>query len=120
MANIALALSLPLALAGAPPGPEKAFNDAGYIPVALGTKQLFYWFFESRGDPATDPFIIWMSGGPGCSSQLAMFAENGPYKVSKFADNGTSSADKYNLDLNEFSWNERATVLWIDQPAGAG
>ncbi|GAB5359215.1 hypothetical protein AAMO2058_000525200 [Amorphochlora amoebiformis] len=59
-------------------------------------------------------------GGPGCSSQLAMFAENGPYKVSKFADNGTSSADKYNLDLNEFSWNERATVLWIDQPAGAG
>mmetsp|Transcript_8398 Transcript_8398/g.16277 ORF Transcript_8398/g.16277 Transcript_8398/m.16277 type:complete len:439 (-) Transcript_8398:353-1669(-) len=109
-----LALSSCSAKSGVTFGPEKVFNDAGYIPVASGTKELFYWFFESRNDPTTDPFIIWMSGGPGCSSQLAMFAENGPYHVNKKA-----GGELY-LTLNEFSWNSNATVLWIDQPAGAG
>jgi cathepsin A (carboxypeptidase C) len=66
--------------------------------------------FESRNDPSTDPLMLWMSGGPGCSSQLALFGENGPYLV----DSDLS------LSLNEFSWNANATVIWIDQPAHTG
>ena len=39
-------------------GPETVENFAGYIAVN-NTRNLFYWFFESRGNPSTDPFILW-------------------------------------------------------------
>lgn len=100
--------------AGAPPGPENVFNDAGYIHVGEG-RQLFYWFFESRHDPQTDPLVIWLSGGPGCSSALALFSENGPYHVVR-----DRRGPGVHLELNPYSWNTNATVVWLDQPAGTG
>eukprot|EP01128_Nolandella_sp_AFSM9_P012320 TRINITY_DN915_c0_g1_i1.p1 TRINITY_DN915_c0_g1~~TRINITY_DN915_c0_g1_i1.p1 ORF type:complete len:428 (+),score=98.16 TRINITY_DN915_c0_g1_i1:190-1284(+) len=51
-----------------------------------------------------------MSGGPGCSGELALFKENGPWSL----DN------KFQKHSNPFSWTKSATVLWIDQPAGTG
>lgn len=102
---------VPAALAGAPEGPETVFNDAGYIAVGDDSEHnLFYWMFESRNDPTTDPVLLWMSGGPGCSSQLALFGENGPYQIQ----------DDLSLTLNKDSWNNNATVIWIDQPVGTG
>eukprot|EP00039_Didymoeca_costata_P020123 m.340136 g.340136 ORF g.340136 m.340136 type:complete len:446 (+) comp19154_c0_seq1:16-1353(+) len=97
---------------GAPPGPDPAFNDAGYLDVkdAFGTAHLFYWMFESRSNPAKDPIVLWMSGGPGCSGQLAMFGENGPYIIQ----------EDLSLKINPQSWTSNATVIWIDQPVGAG
>ena len=46
-------------------------------PLFSGTKDahLFYWFFESRGEPSKDPVVLWLTGGPGCSSELALFVE---------------------------------------------
>ena len=81
-------------------------------------KHLFYWFFEKRSHgqekdvKAEDiPLIMWLTGGPGCSSTLALLTENGPCKVN--SDGKTTS-------INEFSWTETAHVLWLDQPAGVG
>ncbi|MFS7979501.1 putative sinapoylglucose--sinapoylglucose O-sinapoyltransferase [Helianthus anomalus] len=39
--------------------------------------QLFYCFIESEGNPKDDPLILWISGGPGCSSMYALFYEIG-------------------------------------------
>jgi len=108
LASLAIA-SLLLQGLGDKVGPETVDNFSGYVTVN-GTRNMFYWFFESRGNPSTDPFILWMTGGPGCSGMLALFVENGPYHVTKTGD----------LALNPYSWNEKANILFIDQPVGSG
>eukprot|EP01118_Nematostelium_gracile_P004704 TRINITY_DN15631_c0_g1_i1.p1 TRINITY_DN15631_c0_g1~~TRINITY_DN15631_c0_g1_i1.p1 ORF type:complete len:443 (+),score=123.28 TRINITY_DN15631_c0_g1_i1:46-1329(+) len=95
--------------------PPKLSGDVvqhfGYIGVnASYNAQLFYWMFESQGNPATDPVVLWMTGGPGCSSELALFFENGPYTV-----DGSG-----NLTPNPYSWNKFANLIYIDQPADVG
>jgi len=72
---------------------------------------LFYWCFESMNSPTTDPFIIWLTGGPGCSSMLALLFENGPYTVSNITNK---------LVPNPYGWNNNATVCWVDQPTNTG
>lgn len=82
-------------------------------------KHLFYWFFEKRGSNGQSknvsgeeiPLILWLTGGPGCSSTLALLTENGPCSVNP--DGKTTS-------INDYSWTETAHVLWLDQPAGVG
>jgi len=76
--------------------------------------QYFYWMFESQNNPSTDPLVLWMTGGPGCSSELALFFENGPYTVTK------KFLQPPELHDNPFSWNKKANVIWIDQPGGTG
>lgn len=84
---------------------------SGYFKLdGSKSKNYFYWFFESRGTPSTDPLIIWLTGGPGCSSILALLEENGPCSVN----------DDLTLKRNPFSWNERANIMWVDQPVGVG
>jgi len=75
------------------------------------TKNYFYWFFESRSTPSTDPIVLWMTGGPGCSSEVALFGENGPCSV---------NAEGTDTITNPYSWNSNASVLYVDQPAGTG
>jgi cathepsin A (carboxypeptidase C) len=86
---------------------------SGYFKLNTGKrpKNYFYWFFESRNAPKTDPVVMWMTGGPGCSSEVALFGENGPCAVNA---NGTNTTN------NPYSWNTQANLLYIDQPAGTG
>jgi len=42
---------------------------SGYIDLP-GGKHLHYIFIESMNAPATDPVLLWLNGGPGCSSAL--------------------------------------------------
>lgn len=39
-------------------------SQSGYYHVESGIdKNYFYWMFESRDTPSTDPLIMWLNGG---------------------------------------------------------
>jgi len=91
--------------------PSDVVSYHGYINVnETANANLFYWFFESQNEPSNDPVVLWMTGGPGCSSELALFFENGPFTV----------GDNQNLVSNPYSWNTFTNLLYIDQPVGTG
>ena len=90
---------------------DNVTQHSGYFKLTTGRKHYFYWFFESRSAPKTDPLVLWMTGGPGCSSEVALFGENGPCSV---------NADGTGTIRNKYSWNTRANLVYIDQPAGTG
>ncbi|KAF9036904.1 serine carboxypeptidase [Hymenopellis radicata] len=80
----------------------------GYIDIEA--RHLFFYFFESRNDPAKDDVIFWTNGGPGCSSSLGLFMELGPCRVIQ------PGGAKYHPE----SWNTNANIFFIDQPIGVG
>jgi serine carboxypeptidase-like clade 1 len=41
--------------------------------------RLFYYFTPSEGSPADDPVMLWLSGGPGCTSFTGLVYQNGAY-----------------------------------------
>lgn len=43
--------------------------------------QLFYYFIESEsGYPDSDPLMLWITGGPGCSALSGLIYEIGMYR----------------------------------------
>eukprot|EP00753_Platysulcus_tardus_P006015 PLAT1389.1.p2 GENE.PLAT1389.1~~PLAT1389.1.p2 ORF type:complete len:471 (+),score=216.73 PLAT1389.1:1379-2791(+) len=85
---------------------------AGYFNVNPATgRNLFYWFVESTNDPANDPVVLWLNGGPGCSSLGGMFTENGPFRVNE---------DGKTLSLAPVTWTSKANMLWLESPSGVG
>ncbi|EJU04544.1 serine carboxypeptidase [Dacryopinax primogenitus] len=86
----------------------------GYIDVDYGAKHLWFYFFESRHNPDKDDVIMWINGGPGCSSATGLFMELGPCLINP---EGTGeNRTKY----NPYGWNEVANIFFLDQPVGVG
>ncbi|XP_072374734.1 lysosomal protective protein-like [Scyliorhinus torazame] len=83
---------------------------SGYLQASTG-QHLHYWFVTSQHDPANDPMVLWLNGGPGCSSLDGLLAENGPLHV---------NPDGRTLYINGYSWNRVANVLYLESPAGVG
>ncbi|KAL0359851.1 UNVERIFIED_CONTAM: Serine carboxypeptidase-like 18 [Sesamum angustifolium] len=100
--------------------PDKLPNklETGYIGVGEDEEvQLFYFFFfESEGNPEKDPFIFWITGGPGCSGLSVILMEIGTFVI----DFPNCTGDTTALKLNEYAWTKSASILFIDQPAGTG
>ncbi|KAF5309064.1 hypothetical protein D9619_013580 [Psilocybe cf. subviscida] len=88
---------------------------SGYIDVGTNMS-MWFWFFESRHAPETAPITLWLNGGPGCSSMIGLFQENGPCKVNP--DGLTTTLNPFSL-LKK-SWNNISNMLYIDQPIGTG
>lgn len=86
---------------------------SGYLDIPNSNgKSLHYVFVESQNDPTTDPVILWLNGGPGCSSMDGLFYEHGPFI---FPDGNSTT-----LVVNPYSWNTNASVIYLESPAGVG
>ncbi|KAE9619339.1 hypothetical protein Lal_00047479 [Lupinus albus] len=89
---------------------EDLGHRAGYYSIQHShAAKMFYFFFKSRNNEK-DPVVIWLTGGPGCSSELAVFYENGPFKI----------ADNMSLVWNDYGWDKVSNLLYVDQPTGTG
>lgn len=92
--------------------PDLSFGlYSGYVPINGTQKSLHYMAALSQGDWTVDPVIIWFNGGPGCSSMIGFLQEHGPYVMEDGALNFTK---------NQYSWNNEASVIYIESPAGVG
>ena len=56
------------------------------------------------------PVVLWLTGGPGCSSEVALLYENGPFRLN----------EQKQIERNPYSWNNFANLLYVDQPIGTG
>ncbi|VDL63733.1 unnamed protein product [Nippostrongylus brasiliensis] len=85
---------------------------SGYLTSTVYPKNhLFYWFVESQNDPVNDPVVLWLNGGPGCSSIGGFFEELGPFH---------NNPDGQTLFENVYAWNKMANVLFLEAPVGVG
>lgn len=91
--------------------PSRQFS--GYLDVgASKQKHMHYWLVESEVDPDTAPVVLWMNGGPGCSSLDGFIYEHGPFRV--------NISDRTRLQRFDQSWSKLANVVYLEAPVGVG
>ncbi|KAL0334947.1 UNVERIFIED_CONTAM: Serine carboxypeptidase-like 16, partial [Sesamum radiatum] len=91
--------------------------ETGYIGVGEEDEvQLFYYFIQSENDPARDPLILWLTGGPGCSGFSGLVYEIGPLTFDIEAFDGSFPS----FIINPYSWTKIANIIFIDSPVGTG
>lgn len=110
LAQIALTSSFPT---------EATPTRSGYLVVNSTTgSSIFYAFYEAQ-QPTTrlsnTPLLVWLQGGPGCSSMLANFNGVGPWRLRL-----DSNARFDDLEPNPAAWNRRFGVVFFDNPIGTG
>ncbi|KAK6136788.1 hypothetical protein DH2020_029458 [Rehmannia glutinosa] len=70
----------------------------GYVTVDVSKgRSLYYYFAEAATKPDSKPLILWLNGGPGCSSLLGAMVEIGPFGV---------NPDGKSLYQRRFAWNK--------------
>ncbi|KAK3389670.1 serine carboxypeptidase [Podospora didyma] len=87
---------------------------SGILPISNvpgEPNQLFFWFFPSTNPDATNEIVIWLNGGPGCSSMMGMLAEHGVFTWYP----GTLAPV-----WNPYAWANLSNIVYIDQPVGTG
>ncbi|KAM0713740.1 hypothetical protein Q7P37_010702 [Cladosporium fusiforme] len=87
---------------------------AGLLPISDSfneTRKLFFWFFPSYSSNPKNEIVIWLNGGPGCSSMEGILQGNGPINWLPGTDSPVP---------NPFTWLNLTNVVWIDQPVGVG
>ncbi|KAL7623315.1 Cell death protease [Parahypoxylon ruwenzoriense] len=97
-------------LPGVPEG-DLIKMHAGHIEITPEHNgNLFFWHFQNQHIANRQRTVIWLNGGPGCSSEDGALMEIGPYRLK----------DENTLEYNNGSWNEFANLLFVDNPVGTG
>ncbi|GAB4855867.1 carbohydrate-binding module 1 protein [Ancistrocladus abbreviatus] len=98
--------------------PSKHYS--GYVTIegknAGKPKNLFYYFVVSERDASKDPVVLWLNGGPGCSSFDGFVYEHGPFNFRA----GKTKNSLPTLLLNPHRWSKVSSIIYLDSPAGVG
>uniref|UniRef100_A0A2N9HAE7 Carboxypeptidase n=1 Tax=Fagus sylvatica TaxID=28930 RepID=A0A2N9HAE7_FAGSY len=103
------------------PFPKEALpTKSGYLTVnPITGSAIFYAFYEAQkpiSPLSQTPLLIWLQGGPGCSSMTGNFFELGPWRVNFHK----AKSDPLLLEPNSGSWNRLFGLIFLDNPIGTG
>ena len=85
---------------------------SGFLNTDIEGNELFYIFTPSQSEtPEKDPIIVWLNGGPFCSSLFGLLTEVGPVIADFFTGY---------FEYNEYAWNKNANLLVFEFPSGLG
>ncbi|KAK7748443.1 hypothetical protein SLS62_008599 [Diatrype stigma] len=84
---------------------------SGYVSMSP-SDNMWFWLFEARENPDQAPLVLYFGGGPGCSSMMGTFINNGPCRF--------DSSNQSEPSLNPYSFNTYANMLYVDQPIPTG
>lgn len=89
-------------------------TKSGYLPIGGSSKSKLYYVFYEATHPtvplADTPWLLWLNGGPGCSSLIGCFSELGPWWI---LEDGS-------VQPNPGAWNHKCGILFVDSPVGTG
>eukprot|EP01135_Chromosphaera_perkinsii_P007456 Nk52_evm8s859 gene=Nk52_evmTU8s859 len=89
---------------------------AGYLNVNKShDRNLFYWYIEAYESPEDKPLVLWLNGGPGCSSLYGLLYEHGHIQFV-----GKTKGEDMKLTRNEYGWAKEANMLYLEGPASVG
>eukprot|EP00928_Gymnodinium_smaydae_P064719 TRINITY_DN47990_c0_g1_i1.p1 TRINITY_DN47990_c0_g1~~TRINITY_DN47990_c0_g1_i1.p1 ORF type:complete len:481 (+),score=52.82 TRINITY_DN47990_c0_g1_i1:66-1508(+) len=89
--------------------PSRQFS--GYLNFTR-SKRMHYWVVESESNPDNAPVVLWLNGGPGCSSLDGFIYENGPFRI--------DPANHSRLIRFEYTWAKLANMVYLESPVGVG
>ena len=82
---------------------------SGYLDVS-DVKKFHYMFNYAHEDPEHKPLVLWLNGGPGCSSLDGWANEHGPMQL----------GEDGKFHINEYSWNRAANMIYLESPGDVG
>jgi carboxypeptidase C (cathepsin A) len=84
--------------------------------------QMMFWMFEPKVQEVEKTLVIWLNGGPGCSSfNCGVMMENSPVTQPLRPAGFCCLEPTPELDYNEhYSWTQATTMLYVEQPLGTG
>ncbi|KEH29043.1 putative peptidase S10, serine carboxypeptidase, alpha/Beta hydrolase [Medicago truncatula] len=99
-------------------GPLPFELETGYLGLGEtdDDMQVFYYFVKSENNPQKDPLMLWLSGGPGCSSFSGLAYEIGPFAFEIKEYDGSVPS----LVLRPQSWTKICSIIFVDLPLGTG
>ncbi|GAX27526.1 vitellogenic carboxypeptidase-like protein [Fistulifera solaris] len=97
---------------------------AGMLPADNGDRinlQTMFWLFEPTTQEIPNSMILWLNGGPGCSSfNCGVMMEHSPVTQPLHAAGYCCLQPDPELHVNPHAWTKGTTVLYVEHPIGTG
>jgi hypothetical protein len=97
---------------------------AGTMPMDSGDRHgnTMFWLFEPTKQNVPDSIVIWLNGGPGCSSfNCGVMMEHSPVTQPLHPAGYCCLVDSTPaLHYNEHTWTKATAMLYIEHPIGTG
>lgn len=96
---------------------------AGRIPFTNGERsgKTMFWLFEPDTQEVPDTLVVWLNGGPGCSSfNCGVMMEHSPVTQPLHSAGYCCLEPTPELSVNEHAWTRATTMLYVEHPVGTG